>query len=580
MGPDLVIRGGTVVDGTRRDPFVADVVVRSGTIVAVEPGIAAPGCRQIDADGLVVTPGFVDVHTHYDGQAIWSPHLSPSSQHGVTTVVIGNCGVGFAPCAPADHDLLIDAMEGVEDIPELVMTEGLPWDWETFPEFLDAVHRRRHDIDVAAFVPHSPVRVYVMGERGANREPATGDDITRMASLVRDSMTAGAVGFSTSRSVLHRRGDGGHIPSYQADEAELVGLSAALDGDGVVQLVADLNAREHDEDLREEVSLLERLSLASGTTVSFAHSQSNRVPLRFDTVTSLVEQANRAPGVTLRPQFAPRPLGVHVGHSLSLNPFSANPTYRALADLPLPALVARLRTPEVRRQILGESPDAAAPPVMRLLQQFDKTFPVTDPPSYEPPAETSVAAQAVARRVPASELLYDLLLEQDGHAMLYVALSNYARDNLDHVADMFRRSESVIGLGDGGAHYGMICDSTYPTFMLTHWTRERSGSRLSLPEAVAMLTTEPAAMVGLGDRGRIAPGYKADLNVIDYERLRLEPPSVRHDLPGGGRRIMQAASGYCYTIVSGAPIVEDDTFTDRLPGRLVRGTRLRAAAQR
>jgi N-acyl-D-aspartate/D-glutamate deacylase len=567
---DLVVRHGLIVDGTGRVPVAGDVAVDGGFISAVGT-VAGGGATEIDAEGCVVTPGFVDIHTHYDGQSIWSEHLAPSSLHGVTTAVMGNCGVGFAPCRPADHDLLVNAMEGVEDIPEVVMTEGLRWDWETFPDYLDAVAGRPHDIDVAAFLPHSPLRVYAMGARGAAGQPATAQDIARMADLAREAAAAGALGFATSRTEIHRRGDGEHIPSFNSGEPELTAIAAAFGGRGIVQLVTNLVHEDTERDKREEIALLERISAQAGVTVTFTINQQNSKPEMFPKIMDWVDEANTRPGVFIHPQFAPRPIGVHVGLDLSANPFSACPTYRAIAHLPLRERVARLRDPRTREAIIHEAPTGDVLPIVLSARQFDKTYLVTEPPTYEPEAGLSVAAIARQRGVSTEELAFDLLLENDGHAMLYVALSNYGYGNLDHLVPMFHRPDSVIGLGDGGAHYGMICDGSYPTFVLTHWTRQRGKDCLPLAEAVRALTSVPADLAGLHDRGRLAPGHKADINVIDYEGLRLHAPKVAYDLPAGGRRLTQAPAGYRYTIVSGQQILQDDAFTGLLPGTLVRG---------
>jgi N-acyl-D-aspartate/D-glutamate deacylase len=567
---DLVVRHGLIVDGTGREPVPGDIAVDGGLISAVGT-VADDGATEVDAAGCVVTPGFVDIHTHYDGQSIWSGHLAPSSMHGVTTAVMGNCGVGFAPCRPADHALLVNAMEGVEDIPEVVMTEGLQWDWETFPDYLDAVAGRPHDIDVATFLPHSPLRVYAMGARGAAGEPATAQDVARMADLAREAAAAGAIGFATSRTEIHRRGDGEHIPSFNSGEAELTAIAAAFGGRGIVQLVTNLVHEDTERDKREEIAVLERISARAGVTVTFTINQQNSKPEMFPKIMDWVDEANTRPGVSIHPQFAPRPIGVHVGLDLSANPFSACPSYRAIAGLPLPERVARLRDPRTRDAIIHEDPTGDVLPIVRTARQFDKTYLVTEPPTYEPGAGLSVAAIARQRGVSTEELAYDLLLENDGHAMLYVALSNYGYGNLDHLVPMFQRQDSVVGLGDGGAHYGMICDGSYPTFLLTHWTRQRDKDRLPLAEAVRALTSVPADLAGLRDRGRLAPGHKADLNVIDYDGLRLHAPKVAYDLPAGGRRLTQAPAGYRYTFVSGHKILQDDAFTGQLPGQLVRG---------
>jgi N-acyl-D-aspartate/D-glutamate deacylase len=570
MTHDTLIRNGTVIDGTGAEPFVADVAIDDGVIAGIGPGTGAAR-EVIDATDCLVTPGFVDIHTHYDGQAIWSEHLSPSSLHGVTTVVAGNCGVGFAPCRPADHDLLVDAMQGVEDIPEAVMVEGLPWDWQTFPAFLDALESRRRDIDIAVYLPHSPLRVYAMGERGASREPATDSDIALMAKLAREAVEAGAVGFATSRIAFHRRGDGEHIPSFGADEAELLGIGGAVAGRGVIQVVTALANLPGLPPLQGEVDLLARLSRSSASTVTFTAVQPNGAPDGLDEIMAAVAAANTDPAVRLRPQFAPRAIGIHVGFALSAHPFSACPTYRPLAELPFAERLEALRRSEVRQRIVSEEPDSHAAPIVLAARNFAYSFPVSEQPGYEPAAEDSVLAQAARAGISPAELAYDAMLREDGRAMLYVAMSNYARNNLDHVAGLFDDADAVIGLGDGGAHYGMIADSSYPTFVLSHWARDRDRGRTDLAAAVRSLTAVPAEVVGFADRGRLAAGYRADVNVIHHESLRLTPVRTRNDLPSGGQRLFQGARGYRHTFVSGVEIARGDAYTGRLPGRLVRG---------
>ncbi|GAA4554598.1 N-acyl-D-amino-acid deacylase family protein [Pseudonocardia xishanensis] len=572
MAEDLVIRGGTIVDGTGADGYRADVGVRDGRITEIGR-VPTAGRRVVDASGCVVTPGFVDVHTHYDGQSTWSDHLDPSSRHGVTTAVLGNCGVGFAPCRAEDHALLVNAMEGVEDIPEVVMTTGLPWDWETFPEYLDALDQRARDIDVAVLLPHSPLRVYAMGQRGADREPATDADLDRLCWLAEEGLEAGAIGFATSRTAVHRRGDGEHIPSFRSADRELLAIARAMGGNGIVQMVTSVSDGGGLDEVRHEVHLMRDVSRAAGVTVTFSISQQNAAPHMIDTVLSWTDAANEEAGVDLRPQFAPRPIGVHMGFALSANPFSASETYQSLADLPLPERLVELRKPEVRERIVTEPPSSRVLPLVSAARQFERTYVMTDPPTYEPPPDLNIATIARQKRTRPEEVAYDALLADDGQAMLYVAFSNYAHGNLDHIAGLVRRPDSIIGLGDGGAHYGMICDASYPTFVLTHWARDRPAGRLTLAEAVRELTSTPADAIGLRDRGRITLGGRADINVIEHDRMSLPPARVVHDLPGRGRRLAQHARGYRHTFVAGQEIVTADEYTGALPGRLVRGRR-------
>ena len=564
---DLVVRGGLIVDGSGGDPFTADIGVRDGRIAAIGT-VSGAGAEEIDATGKLVTPGFVDIHTHYDGQAIWSRQLNPSSSHGVTTVVIGNCGVGFAPCRPADHDLLIKVMEGVEDIPGVVMAEGLPWNWETFPEYLDALEAQPRDIDVAAYLPHSPLRVYAMGARGAGREPATADDLAKMRALAREAIEAGAVGFATSRQFIHRTKAGEQIPTFDAAQAELEAIAAGLTdaGAGVVQMVLNTPNQSWESELERLRDMVHK----SGRPATFTLGASNTGPESvWKDALSAVDRANDA-GDTITAQIFPRPIGMVTGHELTVNPFCLCPTYQALSSLPFDARIAELRKPEVRARILADQP-ATGHPLAVIGRSWEWMFPFGDPPNYEPPLETSIAAQARAKGVPPEDIAYDLLLEKDGRAMLYVALGNYQDGKLDAVLDMMKHPHTVVGLGDGGAHYGVICDASYPTFMLTYWTRDRQGERMSLASAVRALAHEPARTLGLNDRGLIKTGYKADLNVIDYDRLALHAPEIKFDLPAGGRRLDQGATGYDATIVSGRVIRAVDQPTGNLPGRLVRG---------
>jgi N-acyl-D-aspartate/D-glutamate deacylase len=564
---DTVIRGGLVVDGTGGAPFEADVAIAGGRIAAIGR-VAGSGAEEIDAKGLIVTPGFVDIHTHYDGQAVWADRLSPSSSHGVTTAVGGNCGVGFAPCRPEHRELLVSVMEGVEDIPEVVMTEGLTWNWETYPEYLDAIAARPHDIDFASQIPHSAVRVYVMGQRGANREPATADDLEKMQAVVREAMDAGALGFATSRLIIHKTGQGEAIPTFDAAEAELEALALALKdgGRGVLQAVFGAPGRTFEDEIR----LLSRLTKLSGRPASFTMAQENARPDAWRGVMACLAEAN-ASGPRIRAQVYPRPIGVVLGFDLSINPFSLCPSYQPLAKLPFAERIAALRDPVVRARLLAEDPDDPVIPLSRLGRMYDRMYPLGDPPNYEPAPETSILAQAAARGVNPAELAYDLLMEHDGRGMLLSALANYGSGSLDPIHSLITDPNSVIGLGDGGAHYGMICDSSYPTFVLQHWTRERQGARIPLEQAIRALTHDTAATVGLDDRGLLAVGRKADVNVIDYDAVTLAKPKVLYDLPAGGRRLTQTAEGYVATMVSGQVIARGGEPTGALPGRLVRG---------
>ncbi|WP_176590623.1 amidohydrolase family protein [Sphingobium sp. EM0848] len=566
---DLVIRNGLVVDGSGGQPFAADVGIRDGIIVEVGR-ITADAVEEIDARGHIVTPGFVDIHTHYDGQVIWDTHLRASSAHGVTTVVTGNCGVGFAPCRATDRERMYALMEGVEDIPEVVMAKGLTWEWESFPEYLDAIERRPHDIDVAAMLPHSPMRVYVMGERGANREPATDDDMARMKDITREAMEVGALGFGTSRLILHRTREGSLIPSYDAGAMELNAIMSGIreSGRGVVQAVLNLGAGV---DFDKEFGVFTDMVTNAERPASYSLAQTWDAPDLWKRALELTEEANDK-GLEVRAQVIGRPTGLLYGLDLSFHPFCRHPSYMEIADLPLAERVARMRAPQLRERILADEQRADDDfPLLALLNRFEWMFPMGDPPIYEPAPELSIAAQAQAQGRTPYEVVYDLLLEDDGQAIIFQAVANYVEGNLNVVREMLSNRHTLLGLGDGGAHYGVISDSSYPTFMLTYWGRDRKDSVLSVQEIVRKLTADPAHAVGLHDRGHIAAGYKADLNVIDFDKLRLAPPQVHHDLPAGGKRLMQGARGFRATIVSGVIIQRDGEATDALPGRLVRG---------
>jgi N-acyl-D-aspartate/D-glutamate deacylase len=563
---DLVIRNATVVDGIGNAPFAADIGIAGGKIVAVGLNVGR-GSREIDAKGNLVTPGFVDIHTHYDSQVTWSSKLDPSSLMGVTTVVMGNCGVGFAPCKPDDRDTLIRLMEGVEDIPEAVMAEGLKWNWLSFPDYLDALERNSYDIDVATQVAHAPMRVFVMGERGVNREAATEADRKEMARLVAEGITAGALAFSTSRTILHKTSDGKQTPMFNAAEEELteIALAMAETGGGAIELVSDFDNAE------EETRFCWRIAKKSGLQVSMALTQREDRPQRWREVLNLVEAANKD-GAALRVQVGTRGIGVMMGLELTRHPFSWQPTYRALAHLPLPERLKKMRDPEIRRKILTE--EAVDPAERARNLNYDRTFPVADVPDYEPRPSDSLGAMARAKAVPADEFTYDLLTEGDGKRLLYRPLHNYVDDNLDVVLEMLSDPHSLIGLGDGGAHCGVIADASFVPFMMTHWARDRSrGKLMTLPAAVKMLTSDTANAVGLLDRGVIAPGYKADLNIIDFNRLQIKAPELVYDMPLNGRRLVQRTEGIVSTIVSGVVIAQEGQSTGELPGRLIRGAK-------
>jgi N-acyl-D-aspartate/D-glutamate deacylase len=566
---DLVIRGGLLVDGSGADPYEADVGIVGDRIEDVGK-IAVRARRELDAQGMVVTPGFVDIHTHYDGQVTWESRVVPSSAHGVTTVVMGNCGVGFAPCRPDQHDLLIRLMEGVEDIPHPVLVDGLPWTWETYPQYLDFLASRRYDMDICGYVPHAPVRVYVMGMRGANREPATREDLRQMAQIVREAVAAGAMGFSTSRTFFHRSSNGKSTPSFEAGEEELMTLAGALrdENSGVMQLITDYESPE------STFTLLRRMVRRAGRPLSVSLLEGGYGPmtLRWRDVLDWAAQSS-SDGLPIKAQVLSRAIGVMLGHELTLNTFYTCPTYLELAHLPFEEKIRELHRPEIRARILAESADPDPTIVLgRLAREFDHMFILGDPPDYEQPFDQSIASRAQRAGITAEEMVYDLMLQRDGHNNLYVTLCNYEHGSLESSREMMLHPGAVLGLGDGGAHCGTICDGSYPTFMLTHWVRDRKrGARLPLAQVIKWLSHDTARAVELNDRGIVAQGFKADLNVLDLEGLHLHAPEVIRDLPTGGRRLMQRAQGYAATIVSGQVVYQDGKATGVLPGRLVRG---------
>ena len=563
--PDLVIRGGTVADGRGGDLFEADVAIRDGRISEVGK-ISGKGRDEIDARGKLVAPGFVDIHTHYDGQVTWSQDMTPSSQNGVTTAVMGNCGVGFAPCRPDDHLRLIQLMEGVEDIPEPVLSAGIPWSWESFPDYMEWLAKRDFDIDIGAQLPHAALRVYVMGERGARRDPSTPEDNEAMARLAREAVRSGALGFSTSRTLNHRTSTGDFTPTLKAGEDELTAIAAAMHGQGrsVLQFVLDLST------LHEDLPMMLRVAEKTRCPISFSITQNDRAPERWRQTLAEINAA-AAKGLSITAQIAARPVGLMLGLELSRNPFQTHPSYKAIAHLPLKERLTRLHQPAVRAAILNESASTTDDPLF-FKPNYDKMYLLGDPPDYEQPPENALGAQSRRSGKRPEELAYDAMLSDEGRGMLYVPFLNYADGNLDATREMLCDPRSVPGLSDGGAHCGIICDASFPTYLLTHWTRDRKrGERLSIPFVVAAQSRKTALSVGLHDRGVIAPGYKADVNIIDYDNLHLHPPKVHYDLPVGGRRLLQQVDGYEATIVSGHITRRAGSATGARPGRLVRG---------
>jgi N-acyl-D-amino-acid deacylase len=563
---ELLVHNAEIHDGLGNDPIRGSVAVQSGRIAALGQ-VTGRAREEIDATGCLLTPGFVDIHTHFDGQCLWENTLAPTSLHGVTSVVMGNCGVGFAPCRPQQRDLLVKVMEGVEDIPEAVMAQGLPWNWETFPEFLDALSMRKLDVDFAAQLPHSALRVYVMGDRASTGESATPQDMAQMRALTRQAVDAGAIGVSTSRIYVHRTRAGEPAPSLHADAEELLQIAAGLRdaNKGVFQLVPAT-----DQDPRKEFALIRKIAAAAQRPVSFT-----MVPIgqRRDEWMQLPDLMTAAAheGLTIRGQVAPRPVGLLFGLDLSFNPFVFHPSYQALADLPLVEKLRALRSPELRARLLAERPVHPNYVYLQFIERAIHAYRLGDPPNYEPPLAQRLDHLAAAAGMTPYEYAYDAYLEQGGHSIFY-SPGNYDNQGVAYFRRLLGHPSSLLGLSDGGAHYGLICDSSFPTWLLKRWSRDaQAAEKIALPAAIASLTSRNAEAVGMRDRGRIAVGYKADLNIIDLGALRIHAPTTRRDLPTGARRLHQCADGYRFTIKSGEITYRDGLATGALPGRLVRG---------
>ena len=564
---DLIIRNGEIHDGVGSPAITGDLAVKNGLIAAVGR-VNGTADTVIDAGGCIVTPGFVDIHTHFDGQCTWENTLAPSSVHGVTSIVMGNCGVGFAPCRPDQHDMLIKLMEGVEDIPEVVLAEGLPWNWETFPEYLDRVDARSFDVDVGAQLPHSAIRVYVMGERALSGEAANADDMAKMRALTKEAMEAGAMGVTTSRNLIHRTKAGELAPSLHSNEAELCEIAGGLRdaGKGVFQMIPQIFGEPN-----AEFDIVHTIAKACGRPISFTLAALGEHRDAWMGLPARMEKAAREDGLTIRGQVALRPIGVLYGLDLSFHPFALHPSFKPLADLPLAEKVAALRDPALRAQLLGEKAEHSNPVSIQFVEASCKTYRMGNPPQYEPDPRARLDRLAAQAGVPVMDYVYDVLLEDEGRMILYSPAS-YENGGLENIRTLLGDNHTLVGLSDGGAHYGLICDSSFPTWFLKRWARDAEGTdRIDLPRAVSELTSKTADAVGMLDRGRIGVGYKADLNVIDLAKLDLKAPIVKRDLPAGGKRLHQTAVGYRYTIKSGVVTYRDGEATGALPGRLVRG---------
>jgi len=569
---DLVIRNATIVDGTGRPAYTGDLAVSAGRIAAVGE-VSGAGRREIDAAGKLLTPGWVDVHSHMDGQATWDPLCSPAANHGITTLVMGNCGIGFAPCEPSPeaHDRLIAVVEDVEDIPGAALHEGVQWNWESFPEYLDTVARFPRAIDVGAQVPHCAVRTYVMGERGTHNEPATPDDVARMAAIVREGIEAGALGFTTSRTELHTTREGEAMPGTYADEAELLGIGRVigeLGGKGIFGLVSDFG------DWEKEMDWMKRLSLDNGCQINFVlffreEGDWDRVLQQLD----YVRRAN-AEGARLVPHVGARPVNILLSWDGTINPFSFHSNYAPLSIMNREQRLAELRKPGVRAAILAEPLPLMGDAFMdTIIGGYDKLYELGDPPDYEPAPQDSIAARAALAGVTPQEYCFDLMMKNDGRNVVYFPCFGYGANDLSRQTALLEDDTTVLSLADTGAHCGVLCDASVPTQMLSYYARDRSrGHRLPLEQVVKMQTHDTARCVGLEDRGTLEVGMKADLNIIDFDALQLEAPQIVFDLPAGGRRMFQGARGYVATIVSGEVIMENGRYTGAVPGRLIRGS--------
>jgi len=563
---DLIIKNGTVYDGTGRKPFLADVAIKGNKIAAIGE-LEEPSKEVIDAKGKIVAPGFVDIHTHYDGQVTWDPYLRPSTYHGVTTVVMGNCGVGFSPCKPEERDWLISLMEGVEDIPGTALHEGINWQWESFPEYLDTLEEKPLAIDVGTQIPHGAVRAYVMGQRGIDREEASQEEIEQMSQIVKEAIEAGAFGFSTSRTEKHRDSSGALTPSITAHKNELVSIAKSLGEikSGVLQGISDFY------DFETEFNIFKEMSESSGRPISITVEQMDQRPDWWHQLLDGIEEA-QGEGINMYGQVPPRATGINMGLTATLNPFTFYPSFYELSKQSLEEKVATMKDPSFKEKLLSEDPVSIGNPLVdEITQSFNKMFRLGEPANYEPEPDASFEAIAKKQNISPQEVAYDCLLEKEGRALIYHPLFNYLPGNLDYVERMLNHPYSISGLGDAGAHCGAISDASFPTTLIQHWGRDRKrGKKIPLEKLISMQTLETSRLLGITDRGVLKEGYKADINVIDFENLTLHEPEVLHDLPAGGRRLVQRASGYEYTIVSGQIAFKDGESTGALNGRLIR----------
>ena len=565
---DLIIRNGTIYDGKGGKPYLADLAI-SGKTIAKIGDIEESGSEEIDAKGKIVTPGFVDIHTHYDGQVTWDPYLRPSTYHGVTTVVMGNCGVGFSPCKPEKRDWLIGLMEGVEDIPGTALHEGINWEWETFPEYLDTLEKKPLAIDVGTQIPHGAVRAFVMGERGITQERASEEEIMEMGKIVKEAIEAGAFGFSTSRTEKHRDSSGSLTPSITAHKDELVKISKAVGelNKGVLQGISDFY------DFQSEFDIFKEMSSASGRPISITVEQQDARPEWWLQLLDGIKEAQDN-GIKMYGQVPPRATGILMGLTASLNPFTLYPSFFEISDLSLGQKVKLMKDPDFKKKILSEEPVSIGNPLLdEIITSFNKMFRLGEPANYEPDPESSVLSESKRLNLTPQEIAYDMLLEKEGRALIYHPLFNYEFGNLDHVETMLKHPYTIAGLGDAGAHCGAISDASFPTTLIQHWGRDRNrGQKFPLEALIKMQTYDTSQLLGIKDRGVLVEGLKADINVIDFDNLTIHEPEIVNDLPAGGRRLVQKASGYSYTIVSGEVAFKDGEATGKLNGQLIRSS--------
>mgnify|MGYP006080526119 FL=1 len=565
---DLVIRNGTIYDGKGGKPYLADLAV-TGKIIAKIGVVKETGTKEIDAKGKIVTPGFVDIHTHYDGQVTWDPYLRPSTYHGVTTVVMGNCGVGFSPCKPEKRDWLISLMEGVEDIPGTALHEGIDWEWETFPEYLDTLEKKPLAIDVGTQIPHGAVRAFVMGERGISQERASEEEINQMGKIVKEAIQAGAFGFSTSRTEKHRDSSGALTPSITAHKDELVKISEAIGelDKGVLQGISDFY------DFQSEFNIFKEMSSASGRPISITVEQQDARPEWWLQLLDGIKEAQDH-GIKMYGQVPPRATGILMGLTASLNPFILYPSFFEIAGLPLDQKVDIMRDLEFKKKVLLEKPVSIGNPLVdEIITSFNKMFRLGEPANYEPHPDSSILSESKKLNLTPQEIAYDMLLEKDGRALIYHPLFNYEFGNLDHVETMLKHPYTISGLGDAGAHCGAISDASFPTTLIQHWGRDRDrGEKFPLESLIKMQTFDTSQLLGINDRGLLVEGLKADINIIDFDNLSIHEPEIVNDLPAGGRRLVQKASGYSYTIVSGEVAFKDGEATGKLNGQLIRSS--------